>query len=492
MASRRFVEQLRVVQDALNVPLAAGPTGTGPADPPCAFQRGTILVGSEDAGWLQESSDSPLRHMSPRRQSHPERAGLVRLSVGSAVDEAELGDPTRRDLGDPMRPDDDVPEALDRLKNMADRRAIDAAPNHIIGITNGTICPADEPWPTTEPRSVRDVAPAPADHRRPLVLVIDTGLVAEYGLLGFGDGISGAARKNETTTGPDGQEYIREYVGHGTFITGLLKAVAPTALVQVSNVLDQSGAALEDDFTHRLFAALDQFQAEHSDWPDIISLSAGSPALKDLHHLPVFSRFIEAIRDKPTLLVAAAGNNGNSIRFWPAAYAAEPSAADFVVSVGALRECLTGRACFSDFGPWVKVFAPGERLVSGFSGAARKLQYQHATFEQCQFLPPADNYCCACRAPYHGGALSHESSLVGGGSVADFTGTHDARWSGTSFATPLVAGYVAQRMARENRADARGVYADMRKNAERIDIAGETALKIVPTGFTVQPMDVDC
>jgi hypothetical protein len=484
MASRRFAEQLGVVQEGLQKSLAAGPTGTGPADPPCAFQRGTILVSGEDADWLQESSDSPLRDMSPRRQDHTERAGLVRLSIGSAADEAELGDP--------MRPDDEVPEALKRLKDVADRRAIAAAPNHVIGITNGTVCPADEPWATTDPRSVRDVVPAPADHRQPLVLVIDTGLVADYGTLGFGDGISGAPRKDETNTGPDGQQFIREYVGHGTFITGLLKAVAPTAVVHVSNVLDHSGAALEDDFTDRLFAALDQFQAEHTGWPDIISLSAGSPVFKDLHGLHTFSRFMEALRDKPTLLVAAAGNNGNSIRFWPAAYAAEPSTADSVVSVGALREDLTGRTCFSDFGPWVKVFAPGERLVSGFSAAARKLQYQHATFDQCQFLPPADEYCCTCRAPHHDGALSHQPPLaLGEGSVADFTGTHDARWSGTSFATPLVAGYVAQRMARENRADARGVYADMCKDAERIDIAGETALKIVPSGFVVQPMDVD-
>lgn len=491
MPSRRFVEQLIVIERELGVSLTTGPTGTGPGDPPCAFQRGVILVRQEDLPLIMDPADSPLRDMPRAQRDRNLRAGMARVHVGgAAAEEPRSGDPARRD--------DDVAAALERLEPEIRSGRVNASPNHIISIMNGTSCPADEPWPTMDLRSVRDVEPAPSGNRRPRVLVIDTGLVAGYETLGFGAHTSGALRRGETETELDEYgnptDFIREYVGHGTFITGLLTAVAPTADVYVSNSLPHAGAAFEDEFGESLFTALAGFQREFSteDWPDIISLSAGTPVFHRLHGLLTFARFMEELRIQPTLLVAAASNNGNSIRFWPAAFADEPQMSDAVVSVGALREDLGGRACFSDFGPWVKVFAPGERLVSAFAAVPRRLQYQHATFGQCQFLPPADNYCCTCRAPQHDGALSHQPPLkLGEGSVADFTGTHDARWSGTSFATPLVAGYVAQRMAQENRADARGVYADMRKDAERIDVAGETALKIVPSGFNVQPMVLD-
>jgi hypothetical protein len=500
MASRRFKEQLEAIKKDLDTPVAAGTAGTGPDDPPCAFRRGMILVDQEDADYLCNSSDSPLREIGARPHDPRVRSGMVRVRVGASTEE-EL-----RQV-DVTEPDLDVRAALGRLRSGADRRAI-ASPNHVIGITNGTVCPADEPWPTVDLPSVRVVTPAPPAHRRPRVLVIDTGLVADYEALELGDGIQGAGRDRRTETGAHGDvtDFIREYVGHGTFITGLLKAVAPTADVYVSNALPKPGAAFEDDFADSLFAAIAWFQDrlppdECDAWPDIISLSAGTTLYYDSQNPPpghdngllALKTFMETLNEKPTLLVAAAGNNSSSIRFHPAALAERPEFSDAVLSVGALREDPDdGRACFSDFGPWVKAFAPGERLVTGFSGAPRRLQYQHATFDQCQFLPPSDNYLCTCQAPKHDGALSHTPPTpLPEGSVADFKTTHRARWSGTSFATPIVAGYVAQRMALENRADARGVYATMRRHMQRINVAGESAIKVVPDGFVVKPMHLE-
>lgn len=492
MPSRRFAEQLAIIQQALNTPIATGAGGTGPDDPPAVFQRGKILVHDADAEWLQHDPASPLLDLGPRVEDadrNPERTargGPTRLTIGPVTNDG---------LGDPMRRDDEVIEALRRLAETRERRDVRAAPNHVISIMNATSCPADEPYPTLDPRSVRGVTAAPAGNHTPLVLVIDTGLVDGWEQLGLGDGISppGGSRTQETEIGPDGlpSDFIREYVGHGTFITGLLKAVAPTARVHVSNVLDRSGAALEDDFSDRLYAAVRQFETDFGRWPDIISLSAGTPVLHGQDGLQHFQGFVTDMLPQSTLLVAAAGNNGNSIRFWPAAYAAESWSADAVVSVGALREDLTGRACFSDHGAWVKVFAPGERLVSAFAAKPRLLQYQHTTFAQCQFLPPADNYLCTCRAPVHDGAQSHKPPLqLGEGDIADFTETSDARWSGTSFATPLVAGHIAQRMAMENIPSARDVYSAMREDTECIQIAGETALKVVPTGFSIRLLNV--
>jgi subtilisin family serine protease len=119
----------------------------------------------------------------------------------------------------------------------------------------------------------------------------------------------------------------------------------------------------------------------------------------------------------------------------------------------------------------------------------RRLQYQHRTFEQCQFLPPEDNYLCTCRAPVHDGALSYDPPTpLPGGSIADFTTTKDAQWSGTSFAAPIVAGFIAHRMAQDEHITARQVYDEMVKNGPTIDVAGHPALKVVPDNYDPKPL----
>ncbi|MDN3358981.1 S8/S53 family peptidase [Actinomadura sp. DC4] len=484
MPSRRFVEQLETIQSDMNAPIAAGSSGTGPADPPCVFRRGMIMVSPQDADLLCNADDSPLRDLHARRSDDIERSGLARVRVGEPTDEELMGTGV-------MEVDAHVGEALHRLGSTFRGRTIPASPVHLIGITNGTVCPADEPWPATAPPSIHGAAVAGPTQRRPRVLVVDTGLVAGFGDLSGLRDVWGDFRLDET----DKDGYIREYVGHGTFIASLLGAMAPTADIYVSNAIPRPGATFEDDFGDSLFTAVEAFRQRFAPddpdaWPDIISLSAGTNLYYDpesgsgrhRNGLLALNNFMQTLKDKATLLVAAAGNNGNSIRFYPAALAEQNDFSEAVVSVGALRENpADGRTCFSDFGPWVKAFAPGERLVADFSAAPRKLHYQHRTFDECQFLPPSDNYPCPCQTPPHDGVATRDSHtrspLV---SVGDFTTTHRAQWSGTSFATPIVAGYIAQRMALDDRADARGVYADLRKTLPKIEVAGETALKVVP------------
>ncbi|TWD79125.1 subtilase family protein [Kribbella amoyensis] len=252
------------------------------------------------------------------------------------------------------------------------------------------------PCPATEQLEVPPaVSPTPApvggdcDGRGVKVLVVDVGWTETDAPWLAG------------VTGEDEHPYssgtnIRPYAGHGVFIAGVLRCVAPRTEIVVKAYLNRAGAAFGSD----LVVKLDEGLAEN---PDLISLSAGAKT-GDGSTLLAFDVFLERLADlKGVLLVAAAGNDGDREYFFPAA---SPS----TLSVGALAEDLNHRASFTNYGGWVDVYAPGENLINA---------YLHGDF--------------TCTEPPYRGEVRHFRGM--------------ARWSGTSFATPLVAGLVAGRMS---------------------------------------------
>ena len=231
-----------------------------------------------------------------------------------------------------------------------------ATPDHLVSITPGEagFCPAKEPdvvpgWATPDP----GLSPDHAAGEGIRVVVVDTGL----------DPTAAATHTwlSGVTGDPDdaiGAGTLGAYAGHGTFIAGVVRCMAPRAEVIVKGVFNQEGAIFESDLVEALDDVLDQ------DFPDVISMSAGAWTFDatGLLSLNVFNE-TRLRHHKGVVMVTAAGNDASRHPFWPAA-------APWTVSVGALATNWRTRADFSNFGGWVDVYAPG-RTSSTRSRRAR-------------------------------------------------------------------------------------------------------------------------
>lgn len=266
-----------------------------------------------------------------------------------------------------------------------------ATPNHVLSITPVTCCPATEPEPVPAPAQP-DPGVCEAGGGGALIYVPDTGFIEQAA--DRHPWLAGVTGEPDLLTGGG---TIEEYAGHGTFVAGVARCMAPAATVRVTDDFTAGGAITEHDIVLKLTEAL-------AAGPDIISLSAGGATRKNLPMLGFESFWSRYRHYKNLVMVAAAGNNSRRKPFWPAAF---PQ----VVSVGALSRDRRARAYFSDFGSWVDVYAPGEGLVNAY--ATGRYTY---------------------REPPHAGDERHFHGM--------------ARWSGTSFATPLVSGLIAARMTR--------------------------------------------
>jgi subtilisin family serine protease len=292
-----------------------------------------------------------------------------------------------------------------------------SAPDHVVSIAPGEAgwCPATEPdevppWATPDPVITADHAAGEGVR----VAVVDTGL--DPTAPGMHPWMTGVYGEPDPAVKPG---VIGPYGGHGTFVAGVVRAMAPRAEVVVRSAFPTAGAVTESDLVLALDRVLDE------DWPDVISMSAGTRTFDPTGLLSLNVFYETRLRHhKGVVFVAAAGNDGDRKPFWPAA-------APWTVSVGALAENWRSRAYFSNFGGWVDMYAPGENLVNCFPVGTYTYHYPP--------LPRPDGH---------------------------FQGM--SRWSGTSFATPVVAGLVAARMSHtgENGRDAAAaLLASARTNA---------------------------
>jgi hypothetical protein len=289
-----------------------------------------------------------------------------------------------------------VPDMLTRIDAELGEGIV--TPNHLLTAADGVL----HPCPATEPQEVYDdIEPNPSvevDNRGEgvLIYVADTGLLDGaatsvpwlHGVQGDPDPLPKPL--------PDGTQPIPPYAGHGTFVAGVVRCMAPRADVYVGNIFNTAGSALESDFVSKLDAALNL-------GVDIFNLSVTSPTRNNLPML-TFAAWLERARSyKGVVCTVAAGNSDSRLPEWPAAFPG-------TVSVGALAADWHSRADFSNYGGWVDVYAPGRGLINA---------YATGTY--------------TCRVPPYAG---QERKFYG-----------MARWSGTSFSTPVVTGLIAARMS---------------------------------------------
>jgi subtilisin family serine protease len=213
--------------------------------------------------------------------------------------------------------------------------------------------------------------------------------------------------------------WLDDEAGHGTFIAGVVLQRAPSATIEIAKVLDTEGYGSELDVARAI--------VDHAD-ADVINLSLGCYSFDDQPPLAL----AEALRHvAPTsVVVAAAGNDSTHRPHWPAAHKR-------AIGVAALDD-VGERASFSNYGWWVDAAARGVGVVSTFLEFAER-----------------DDVAIPGRTPQRFERW--------------------ARWSGTSFAAPRLAGEIAAAMTRDGHTSARAAAAALLAGGGH-DRAGEVGV----------------
>jgi Subtilase family len=323
-----------------------------------------------------------------------------------------------------------VPEILDAVTYDDRGSGLKVSPNHVLAWnSHARFAPSGPPvpLPPNQPpaqqvlQAIALVAPTAATG--PVrVGVLDTGVIPgslPAARCSFGpNDVDRADRNNVGMLG--------FFDGHGTFVAGVVLQHTRNATVTVRRVQPKStpGIPPYEGYTtdELLAAALNALRKEPNFGQlRVLNLSIGGQTHQGAG-LTLTEKALTACRQaSPDLVVVAgAGNDNTSAPFFPAAF-------KDVVAVAAIRDTAPDqRACFSNFGSWVDACAPGLRVVSSF------LRWQNRPMEQG---PPPSQGCQGQVPAWPAGPVSFD--MV-------------AEWRGTSFAAPVVAAWIANRITTAN------------------------------------------
>lgn len=183
------------------------------------------------------------------------------------------------------------------------------------------------------------------------IAVIDTGAGphSDLKIAGGANVIAGSATTSYSDDNGHGDHVAGIIVGQG--INGGVKGVAPDSSLYAVKALDYTGSGYTSDIISGIDWAIDNNM-------DIISLSLGSSQSS-----MALQNAVDSAYSKGILIVAAAGNDGNSSGTgtsieYPANYSS-------VIAVGAVDSTNT-RAYFSSTGGKLEVSAPGVNILSTY------------------------------------------------------------------------------------------------------------------------------
>jgi hypothetical protein len=278
--------------------------------------------------------------------------------------------------------------------------------------------------------------------RRPVVAVIDSG-VGQHPWFGDSgdDPFWTDARTDRWLGGPTPPTTdqgsgdlspmngnLDSHAGHGTFITGLIRQLAPDARVLSMYAMTGDGVLDEtvvldalDWLLKRVKGAADPAHPKAADFVDVLNLSFGyyeqQPA--DNRYTVRLRQLLGDLGSLGVQVVASAGNRGTTDPVFPAAladqnYTVRPEVP--LISVGALNPD-GSHAKYSNYGDWVQVWAPGTAVVST--------------------APPFD--------PPFGPTPGSEPAILDY-NPDDLVGGF-AQWGGTSFAAGTVSGWLARALS---------------------------------------------
>ncbi|MDQ6804460.1 MAG: S8/S53 family peptidase [Actinomycetota bacterium] len=335
------------------------------------------------------------------------------------------------------RLNDDTFDSIDearRLRRMAADEVIETkrgptlrvpavSPNHVAILSaKAGGCPASPPRPAPMPDEsfVEPIEAVPASK----VTVLDSGYisitppgqphVALDARVSLVDGERLDTVANPASWQPDGPDGLDTdgdgrldgIAGHGTFIAGLIAHLCPQTELTVVGLRNQEVeiGGLNPAEQAGLFeteAAIAHAMLQHSD-ADVIQCGFAFPTLDDYPSLP-FAAAMQVLTGpgaprKGVAVVAPAGNEESSRRYWPAAL---PD----VIGVASTNPHGHQRAWFSNWGDWCDCCTRGEDVYSTFV--------------------------------YWDGPIEGEPLT----STEHFAGW--ARWDGTSFAAPKVSAAIA-------------------------------------------------
>ncbi len=375
------------------------------AVPHHCYRPGELLVRNE-AGEVDafERVASQLHLGYRRREDHgrPKLRGKV----------SELASPLPAAARFHVYSDEPLEDVLRRLEDHA-HGEFEATPNHVLfGLPLWGMDPYGDPRP---PKKSEKIALG-GDGEGVSVAIVDTGMPRGYDVNPLLSTVETWPSEEEPWDYEGPTPTLVSPQGHGSFVAGVVRQAAQNAELRSYRVLDSDGVTDEWYLGHQLALVL-------AGGAQVVNLSLGTTTRSD-QKLVGLSALEAAARGRcagrAPIVVAAAGNLGDSRKVFPAAD-------DWTIGVGAVELTGTGKkipkpAAFSNFGEWVDVCADGVDVASSFEAK-----------------------------PYQGSSSPHK--------VEQFNG--EAVWSGTSFAAAHVSGKVAGILQSNPNLDQQGVLAQL-------------------------------